>query len=158
MDKGGSCYEAGGNVPVFKVYYNWGGSVVPDVCDMVSEAAGPGIYRGACIFVWVTAIPCLMCLWRFWGICVRIGRDQSFSRENAVDLKKMSHYMLVDCMLYTVLLAGICVEKWYEYHVGLIFGVLLILFLCMAFVIICAALSHLVYKASEMQDDQDLTI
>ena len=66
--------------------------------------------------------------------------------------------MLVDCMLYTVLLAGICVEKWYEYQVGLIFGVLLILFLCMAFVIICAALSHLVYKASEMQDDQDLTI
>lgn len=141
---------------LFLVFVIW---FLPSVMrDLVYEAAGSGAYWGACTFVWVTAVPCLMCLWRFWGICVRIGKDQSFSRKNAVDLKKMSHYMLVDCMLYTVLLAGICVEKWYEYHVGLIFGVLLILFLCMALVIICAALSHLVYKASKMQDDQDLTI
>ena len=125
---------------------------------LVPEEAGRAGYWGACTFIWVTAVPCILCLGKFWGICKRIGRDQSFTRDNASALRQMSHYLLVDCILYALLLAVSCIAGWYRYGIGLIFGIVLILFICIALTVLCAVLSHLVYKASQMQEDQDLTI
>lgn len=126
--------------------------------DLVLNNTGETEYRLACIFIWITAIPCLLCLWKFWGICVRIGRNQSFCRENANALKRMSHFMLVDCVLYVIVLAAACIMGWYQYSIGFLFGIVVILFICVFIAVASAALSHLVYKASQLQDDQDLTI
>lgn len=145
-----------GSGVLFLAFVGW---FLPSIIgNLILKEAGSSAYWFACGFVWITAVPCLLCLRKFWGICVRIGRDESFTRENASALKGMSHYMLVDCVLYTVLLAAACVEGWYDYSIGLLFGIVLILFICIICMIVCAALSHLVYKASQLQDDQDLTI
>lgn len=116
------------------------------------------VFWGICSFFWITAIPCFLSLWKFWGICVRIGQDKSFSRENAEALKQMSHYMLTDAGLYAVVFIFTCIFRWYQTVSWLLFGILLILFVCITLTILCAALSHLVYKASQMQEEQDLTI
>lgn len=133
--------------------------LLPSVlCALVPKEAGRAGFWGACVFVWATSLPCFLSLWKFWGICVRIGRNQSFTRDNALDLKHMSHYILVDCILYALLLAVSCIGGWYRYGVGLIFGIVLILFICISLTVLCAVLSHLVYNASQIQEDQDLTI
>lgn len=116
------------------------------------------VFWGICMFFWVTAVPCFLSLWKFWGICVRIGKDQSFSRENAKALKQMSHYMLTDAVLYAIVFSLTCICGWYERNAWILFGIILILFVCITLTILCAALSHLVYKASRMQEEQDLTI
>lgn len=116
------------------------------------------VYWGLCGFVWLTAVPCFLCLVKFWGICTRIGEDNSFSRENAKALRIMSHYMLADSVLYALFLVLFCILGWYSYGIGFLFGIILILFVCITLTVLCAVLSHLVYNASRMQEDQDLTI
>lgn len=127
--------------------------------QLVLENFGKAIYWSTCSGVWLTSIPCFLCLWKFWGICVRIGKDESFCRANAAALRHMSYFMLLDCILYTLILAAACVGKWYiPYGISLLFGILLIFFICISLTVICASLSHLVYKASQLQEEQDLTI
>lgn len=142
---------------IFFLFIVW---LLPAIFNKVIPAEyGAAGFWGACIVVWLTSIPVFACFWKFWGICVRIGEDDSFSKENAKALRSMSHCLLADCIFYVIILAGACLGEWYKvYGIILLFGIFMILVICIAMVILCAALSHLVYKASELQEDQDLTI
>lgn len=126
--------------------------------EPLTETAGEGGYWGTCGLIWLSAVPALMCLIRFWGICESIHKDQSFSMENAVRLKRMSQYMLADTVLYTGFLVWFFLAGWYQGAAWLIFPVLLAVFISVTLVVLCAALSHLVQKASEIQEEQELTI
>lgn len=126
--------------------------------ETLTELAGNGGYHGVCILVDVSALPAVMCLVRFWGICGSIGQDESFSRENAVRLKRMSQYMLADAVLYAGFLVWFFMAGWYQNAAWLLFPVLLAIFISVTLTVLCAALSHLVQNASELKEEQDLTI
>lgn len=126
--------------------------------ETLMELAGAGGYYGVCILVDISALPAAMCLVRFWGICGSIGQDRSFSGENAVRLKRMSQYMLADAVLYTGFLVWFFAAGWYRHAAWLLFPVLLAIFISVTLAVLCAALSHLVQSASEMKEEQDLTI
>ena len=66
--------------------------------------------------------------------------------------------MMADSGLYGGFLILFFLMGWYRKTGIMIFAVVLILFLCIALTVVCAVLSHLVLKASELQEDQDLTI
>ena len=122
------------------------------------EVAGEGGYRGTCILIIVSAVPVFLCLVKFWGICDSIGRDASFSEENAWRLKRMSQYMLADMVLYVGFLLWFFWDGWYLRAAWLVFPILLAIFICVTVTVLCAALSHLVQRASEMQKEQELRI
>lgn len=126
--------------------------------EPLMETAGEAGYRGTCILIWISGVPAFFCLIRFWGICESIRKDRSFSGENAWRLKRMSQYMLLDAVLYTGFLLWFFVSGWYLGASWLIFPVLLAIFISVALTVLCAALSHLVQKASEIQEEQELTI
>lgn len=141
---------------LFLMFVFW---FLPDILyQVLPELMGGKFYQGICIFLWVTAVPCLVCLGLFWGVCRRIGQDRSFSDENARALKRMSHWMASDMILYVGFLATCYLAGWYRKLEIMMFAVVLILFLCVALTVVCAVLSHLVYRASRMQEEQDLTI
>ncbi len=126
--------------------------------QILPEMMGRAFYIGSCIFILVTAVPCLICLCMFWGVCVRIEQDSSlFQREctgaEADEPMDDGGYDPVCRAAGSMLFAG-----WYQPMGSMIFAVFLILFLCIALSVICAVLSHLVYKASRIQEEQDLTI
>lgn len=147
-------YVTAGIGVLFFVFVVWFLPMMVKESASVSETA----YWGICACIWLTSIPGFLCLRLFWGICVRIGNDRSFTDENAKALKKMSYLMLLDGGIYGIILIGICLTGWYEGRIGLTFGVILIFCIGIALAVVCAALSHLVYKASRMQEEQDLTI
>lgn len=126
--------------------------------DPFGRLVGAGGYRGTCILVGVSAVPAFLCLVRFWGICESIARDQSFSEENAWRLKRMSQYMLFDTVLYVGLLVWFFIAGWYLKVAWVFFPVLLAIFISLTLTVLCAVLSHLVQKASELQREQELTI
>lgn len=126
--------------------------------EPLMKAAGEMGYRGTCVLIWLSGIPAFLCLIRFWGICESIRKDQSFSRENAWRLKRMSQYMLLDEVLYTGYLLWFFLSGWHAKAAWLIFPVLLAIFISVTLVVLCAALSHLVQRASEIQEEQELTI
>lgn len=107
-------------------------------------------------FCWLTALPCFACLWQFWGICTRIGQDRSFCAENAAALKRISQLLFVDCALYLIFGAAAAILR--ALTPGRVLLIVTILLVGVTLTVLSAALSHLIWKASELQRDADLTI
>ena len=108
------------------------------------------------IFVWIAALPCYAALLLGWRIASRIGRDATFTLENARDLKWISWLAAGDAGLVfagdlALWLAGLS-------HPGVFLLSLLIVFAGVAIAVAAAALSHLVRKAADLQEQSDLTI
>lgn len=108
------------------------------------------------IFIWIMAIPCYMVLGFFWSICNQIQTNHSFSDKNAKSLIWISGLAIFDTILcfagnVTFLLLSMS-------HPGIFIGFLIVVFSGIAIAIVSAALSHLVKKASILQDENDLTI
>ena len=111
----------------------------------------PGILYG-----WGIAVFCYAILYQFWKVCVQIGRDNSFSGENARSFVVISRLAFV---LAVVWFAGILflAAKRALGPAFLIFMILLI-FINVVIAVLAAALSHLIYKSYEMKQDAELTI
>lgn len=108
------------------------------------------------VLIWITAVPCVMALAFFWKIAVNIGADRSFSLENSRLLKWISILAALDAGIFfvgnlTYLLLGMN-------HPSIVLFSLLIEFSGLAASVAFAALSHLVGKAAELQEQSDLTI
>jgi hypothetical protein len=108
------------------------------------------------IFLLLTAIPCYIFLFYGWKISVNIDNDRSFCEDNAQHLKKMAYLALGDTVFF--LLGNIVYLFLGMNHPGILLGSFLIDFVGVAFSVGCAALSHLVKKASDLQTENDLTI
>jgi len=126
--------------------------------EPLTRIAGSSGYHGVCRVTALSAVPAVMCMIRFWGICGSIGLNRSFSMENAVRLKRMSQYMLLDAVLYTGFLVWFFIAGWYQGAGWLVFPIVLAVFISVTLTVLCAALSHLVQNASELQEEQELTI
>lgn len=108
------------------------------------------------IFLWLTAIPCYIVLVFIWRISTNIGRDRSFCRENAADLKRIAVVTVADTIFFFVmnvvyLFIGIS-------HPGIVLASMVPTFLGAAFAVGTGALSHLVLKAAKLQEENELTI
>ena len=107
-------------------------------------------------FLLITATPCYIFLVMGWKIAVNIENDRSFSTENANYLKKMAYLALGDTIFF--FLGNIVLLFLNMSHPGMLLGSLVIDFLGVSVSVGCAALSHLVQKAAEIQAENELTI
>ena len=104
---------------------------------------GPGL-----VYCWIVLLPGFAGLWEFWKICVQIGRDDSFSQENARSLFRI-------CLL-ALTMAALCL-------LGMGLPALLIAMLgfaaaCALVALLANALSQLVRRAAAIKSENDLTI
>ena len=107
-------------------------------------------------FVWLTAVPVYIALYKIWKICGNIAINNSFCNANATYLKDISCLAIFDTALYLVtMIIGILFMQ-----VNIIAILLLIcgvgagIFVAVATV----ALAHLTTKASAIKQENDLTI
>ena len=108
------------------------------------------------IFLLITATPCYIFLVMGWKIAANIENDRSFSSENATYLQKMAYLALGDTIFFA--LGNIVFLFLNLSHPAMLLGSLVIDFLGVSISVGCAALSHLVQKASEIQAENELTI
>lgn len=108
------------------------------------------------IFLWTTGIPCYGVLVFGWQIATNIGKDRSFSMENAKALKWISWLATVDTIYF--FLGNIILWFMDLSHPGIVLLSLIIVFAGVAVAVAAAALSHLVQKAAVLQEQSDLTI
>ena len=107
-------------------------------------------------FLWLTALPCYAALVIGWKIAGNIGRDRSFSEDNARHLKHISHLAAGDTVFF---FAGNVLLLFLEMsHPGVMLASLVIALVGVAVSVAAAALSHLVLKAALLQEQSDLTI
>lgn len=108
------------------------------------------------IFLWIVGIPCYVALFFGWKIACNIGRDNSFSYENAKYLKYISWLFAGDVMFFFV--GNVVLLFANMSHPGVVLLSLLVAFFGVAISIAAAALSHLVNKAAKLQEESDLTV
>ena len=108
------------------------------------------------VFLCGSGIPCYAVLFIAYRIADNIGKDLSFTYENAKLLKWISTLAMIDS---TYLLIGNIVLIIIDAMNVMSFIILfMFVFLGVAISIVAAALSHLVAKAALLQSQSDLTI
>ena len=98
------------------------------------------------VFVWLTAVPIYLALYKIWKICTNISNNNSFCHENAKLLKEISFLAILDTILYLVTtLVGI-----FFIEVDIVAILLLICAVGAGIfsAVLTVALSHLTTKAS----------
>ena len=115
-----------------------------------------GRYWPWLIFIWISGIPCYAALVLGWRIAANIGRDASFSMENARFLRSIAILAAVDAAY--VFLGNLAMLFLDMSHPGVVLLSLLVVFAGAAVAVAAGALSHLVRKAALLQEENDLTI
>lgn len=113
-------------------------------------------YRPWLIAIWIAVVPCYFVLYYGWKITIEIGKDNSFSKENARYLKQISMLAIVDTgyfFLFNIIFLLLNMS-----HPGVLLASLFVDFAGVAITIVAAGLSHLVQKAAEIQSENKLTI
>lgn len=133
-------------------------AVVPTLADYMLEgypefAAAELPWK---IFIWSSGIPCFTVLFFAWKIASNIGMDRSFIDENAKNLKWISCLAAGDALFF--FLGNILLLFLNMNHPGIVLASSIIVFIGAAVSVASAVLSHLVKKATALQEQSDLTI
>lgn len=113
-------------------------------------------YEPWLVILWITAVPCYLVLFNGWRITTQIARDNSFSMENARYLKHICILALIDSVYFFV--ANLILLFLNMNHPGILLASLFVDFAGVVVAVTAAALSHLVLKAAEIQQENQLTI
>ena len=109
------------------------------------------------IFLWLCSVPCFASLFFGWKIASNIGNDNSFSFDNAKQLKIISILAAGDSAFFFI--GNWSLALMDMSHPSMIIIITpLVVFVGIAITVVCAALSHLVYKSAVLQSENDLTI
>lgn len=108
------------------------------------------------IFLWVSGIPCFAVLVFVWKITTNIGKDHSFSEQNARLLKWISSLSAGDAGFFFI--GNILLLLLNMSHPGVVIASFVIAFAGIAVAVVSAILSHLVKKAAVLQEQSDWTI
>ena len=139
-----------GLVVYFVVIPSFGQSMVYDYPEFANR------FLPWLVFLWITAIPCYAAFVFGWKIAVNIGRDKSFSGENAKYLKWIAWLAAGDGIFFFV--GNIAMLLADMSHPGVALLSLIVVFAGVAIAVAAAVLSHLVQKAALLQEQSDLTI
>lgn len=107
-------------------------------------------------YVELVGVLCFLSLWQAWKICKEIGRDNSFSHENAKSLNRISKYMMIACamMAFALILCFTIIQ------VSMLVLSLVVLGTCIAliFALFASAMAQLIEAGAALKDENDLTI
>lgn len=108
------------------------------------------------IFLWISGIPCFSVLVFAWKIAANIGRDKSFSNDNAKFFKSISYLSAFDSCFFFI--GNIIMLIADMSHPSVVLASLLVVFIGVSVTVVSAVLSHLANKAAVLQEQSDLTI
>jgi len=112
--------------------------------------------------IWLMGVPVYLMLIEAWKVCRRIADGRPFCRENARSFVSVGQYCLADCgILFTgnVVYAAVTLPKGLDVYPMVVPVLsLLLIFIGLAVAVAAATLSHLVYKASDINEENELTI
>ena len=134
------------------------GLYVPALADecRTMEASLSSLYLPCLIFVELTFLPILIALVLAWRVAGDIGRDNSFSRENARRMKIVSYLALGDVAYFWI---GILILGFFGAGSGPATILSFLIGAAGIIIAVCAgALSHLILKAAVLREENDLTV
>ena len=108
------------------------------------------------ILIWISAIPCYCVLVLGWKVADNIKKDRTFSYENAGYLKWASYLAMGDSIFVFVAHSIFLMMDMSAAAVMLV--IIIVVFFGVSISVCAAALSHLVIKAADIQEENELTV
>jgi hypothetical protein len=108
------------------------------------------------IYTWIVGILCYGILYQFWKVCVQIGKDNSFSYENARSFVYISRTAVSIAVICFGGMLFLGINNWL--NPGFILLMIGVVFIGTAIAVLAAAMSHLILKAYELKQENELTI
>ena len=139
-----------GTVIYFYIFPFWGKDIV------ASNPEFSSYYWIWLLFLWITSMPCYATLVCSLKIADEIGKDNSFCRKNANLLKLISILASSDSLFFFT--GNIILLLLNMNHPGIVLLSFFVVFAGIAITVIAASLSHLVYKAAQIREENELTI
>jgi len=137
------------------IIYGW---VIP-TCGK-DLALGYPEFAGAYVpwlgFLWATGLPCYIVLIYAWKIASNIGADKSFCVQNGEYMKWISVMAGFDALFF--FLGNIVLLFLNMNHPGIVIVSMVVVFVGAAISVVAAALSHMIMKAADLQEQSDYTI
>ncbi len=140
----------------------WSRFGFPKTAQTLSFERWDEIMSGHTVFSVIVLVLCLAILFRFNLVCVQIGADNSFSRENASGFQTMAWLSLGIVAVYVCKIAlyvSRCISGDFARAaviLAVIYGSMIVA--CLIFAFLCRSLSKLVYNAYEVKLENELTI
>lgn len=128
----------------------WGKKVIEENFQLA------GAFLPWMIFLWIASLPCFSVLIFGWKVAGEIRVNRSFSESNAKSLKYVSILAMVDSVFF--FLGNVIYLVLGLSRLGILFLSCIIVFVGIAISVASALVSHLVYKAASMQEENELTI
>ncbi|WP_342543416.1 DUF2975 domain-containing protein [Paenisporosarcina sp. FSL H8-0542] len=114
------------------------------------------LYKPLIAYIWITGIPYFFALCIGWSICSDINVGNDFTLKNANRLKRISVLAMIEGVLYVIALLYVFISG--NYNTNLLMILLLILFFAVVISVFTSLLSYLMRKASDIKQDNELTI
>ncbi|EPD54323.1 hypothetical protein HMPREF1210_00309 [Paenisporosarcina sp. HGH0030] len=114
------------------------------------------LYKPLIACIWITGIPYFFALCIGWSICSDINVGNDFTLKNANRLKRISVLAMIEGVLYVFALLYVFISG--NYNTNLLMILLLILFFAVVISVFTSLLSYLMHKASDIKQDNELTI
>ncbi|WP_285399739.1 DUF2975 domain-containing protein [Lysinibacillus sp. fls2-241-R2A-57] len=114
------------------------------------------LYKPFVAFIWITGIPYFFALCIGWSICSDINVGNDFTLKNANRLKFITVLAMTEGVLYVIALLYVFISG--NYNTNLLMILLLILFFAVVISVFTSLLSYLMGKASELKEDNELTV
>jgi len=139
-----------GTVIYFYVFPFWGKAIIDSNPEFSSS------YWIWLLFLWITSIPCYAVLVFSWKIAEEVGKDNSFCLKNANSLNSISIFAASDSAFFFT--GNIILLVMNRNHPGIVLLAFFVVFGGVVVTVTAAALSHLVYKAAQIREENELTI
>lgn len=130
-------------------------AVLPYLCQKLLGAKGISFIIEM-VYACISGIPCFIAMFFAFKISSNIGNNHSFTKENAKLLTKISNLAAIDTLY--VFIGALLLLFLVSADPMVILLSFVVIFAGLAVSVAAAALSHLVLKAAELQDQSDLTI
>lgn len=130
-------------------------AVLPYLCRTLLNAKGTAFIVEV-VYACISGIPCFIAMFLAYRISINIGENRSFTKENAQLLIKISNLAAIDTLY--VFIGALLLLFLVEADPMVILLSFVVIFAGLAVSVAAAALSHLVLKAADLQDESDLTI
>ena len=108
------------------------------------------------VLIWVSAIPCYGVLILGWKVADNIRKDRTFSYDTAKYLKWVSYLAMGDSIFVLITHVIFLVLDMSAAAVMLV--IIIVVFFGVSISVVAAAVSHLVIKAADIQEENELTV
>ena len=116
------------------------------------------IFVGVLLYINLAFVPVYTCLGLAWRVFSSIGKDDTFSQQNAKRLRTASWLALVDVVMVAAFYLFMQIRySWLINHFFMLTSVC-VFFVGLSASIVCFALSKLVEQAAELKQEVDLTV